>query len=615
MNDNKLRYRSLFCPPPAVARPPRPRRSLRGILGTALRRTCTAIGAFVLFSALLGIVAGAFFGEKPAAVGRQSVLNLTLDGDFAEHRDLSSGLRFGGRTVTMRDAVDALDFARTDRRVHALTVFAKGGMTNIAHIEELREAIKRFRAAGKAAYIYSDSYGDAGQGLGLYYLASAFDSVWMQPMGVLSIAGIRMEMPYGRQVLDKIGVTPQFFARKEYKSVFENFTASSMSPESRESLQSVIDDIAGVMVRGIAESRKMDEAAVRRGIDKALFTDAEAKAAGFVDRIDYLDVLDSELRQKIAGDPESEDVEIVEMEDYVAAVHEKRALPLVDGTPGVALVYIAGTIMPGGQGDGGDLSSSDAIADDIADAADDEKIKAIVLRIDSPGGSPVASEVIRRAVVRAKEKGKLVVTSMGGMAASGGYWITADADYIFVLPQTLTGSIGVAGGKFVLDGLWEKLGVNWEGVQVGDNAGLWSFNEPYSAQGTERMNAMMDSIYDGFVARVAAGRHMSPEKAESIARGRVWTGRQAKENGLADELGGLDAALDYTARKLGAKDRHGLKIEVLPRPMNPFEKLAEFLSYQARLGVFLDMQARFAGLLQAAFSGGVSVTAPARLSP
>jgi protease-4 len=544
-------------------------------------------------------------GPHPPKIPPSAVLNLTIDGDYPEHPNMLSGLGFGGGNgpLTMRQVVDALDRAGHDPRIKGMVAVAIDTMQDLSHVQELRDAVMRFRSNGKFAYIYSDSFGEAGEGISLYYLASAFDQIIMQPMGILSIAGIRLEMPYARGTLDKLGVTPQFFARKEYKSVFESATNTGMSPKSRENMESIVGDIAGMMAEGIGEGRHLDPETVRRYVDQALFTDKEALAAKLVDRLAYLDQLDSEMKKLASGDPDDDDA-LVDIEDYAPQTIGKddkpQQRPHMGGpkAPKVALIYVEGTIMPDGQGEAGNLASSDEVSDTIMDSAYDDGVKAIVLRIDSPGGSPTAAEVIRRAVLRAKEKGKTVIVSMGNLAASGGYWIAADADYIFAAPETLTGSIGVAGGKFVVDGLWDKLGIKWDHVQWGDNAGLWSFNEPYTRAGEERMNAMMDAVYQGFIERVAGGRHMSIDAVDKIARGRVWTGRQAKENGLVDALGGLDAALDYTAQKLGAKDRHGLRIDVLPHPKTPFQKLAEMLSLDAGVGRFLKFQARLETLLR-----------------
>ncbi len=235
------------------------------------------------------------------------------------------------------------------------------------------------------------------------------------------------------------------------------------------------------------------------------------------------------------------------------------------------------------------MAAASDIAPAIFDAADDDTVGAIVLRIDSPGGSPVASESILRAIEKAKEKGKLVIVSMSTAAASGGYWVAAYADRIFTMPMTMTGSIGVLGGKVAVQGLSDKAGVTWDRSQRwGENAGIWSTVTPFSESEAERMNAMLDSVYAQFIARVAKGRGMDKAEVEKIAKGRVWSGKRAVELGLADELGGLDAALDFAAKAQGLESRKDLNITVTPKPPTPLEHLMELLGTQAALGPALE---------------------------
>jgi protease IV len=243
------------------------------------------------------------------------------------------------------------------------------------------------------------------------------------------------------------------------------------------------------------------------------------------------------------------------------------------------------------------VAAADEIATAILDVSEDDAYGAIVLRVDSPGGSPAASETIARALVRAREEGgKAIIVSMGPVAASGGYWIAAPADRIFATPTTLTGSIGVVGGKFILADMWDALRITWDGVQWGQNAGMWAGQAPFTPEQAARVEAMLDHVYDSFVARVAAGRGMTPEAVEAVARGRVWTGQQAAERGLVDELGGLTNALDYAAREVGADDRYGVEVDVLPRPPSPLEQFLELFGGSVRVA---DFAARLSAALDA----------------
>lgn len=587
-HESRYRARPLFARPQRPEPPHKPKRSLLRILGGALRRTCTALGAMVLLSGILG----GFFssmalrnmgGEGPAAaLPDEMVLYWPLADMPVEHEN-ADGYGFRReKTLTMRDLQYALDEAAHDDRVKGFVVKLTAGGMDLAHIQEVRDAILRFKESGKFTYIYGASY----EGLGDYYLASAFDKIWLQPAGIVSIPGVEVEMPFVRDALDKIGVEPQFFARKEYKNLFESLTSNEMSPASREMTDALVASLADTIAAGASQGRGMTPETFRKRVDEGLFTGAQALESGLIDRLDYTDTFNEELKKEVKGDPENDDPLLATVQSYVRDRESSRSFAPAGHKPKVALVYIVGQIV---QDDdtGLDLGAAETLVSAIRDVADDDTVDTIVLRIDSPGGDPAAAEAIRRAVVKAQEKGKAVVVSMAGAAASGGYWIAAPADYIFAQPATLTGSIGVTGGKVSLRGLWEKLGVNWDGSSWGENAGLWSFNRPYSPSEAARMDALMDDIYDRFVDIVAKGRHMPRDQAEKLAHGRVWTGAQAQKIGLVDALGGLEEALDYAAGLAGTVDRHGITVEVVPRPRTPFEKIVEFLEMQAATGEYL----------------------------
>lgn len=554
-----------FKPKPRTKEISRKRWNVPSIVWRAIKKTCMVIGAVVLISALLTVFAASRVGDQATSIPGEFILALTIDSGVGEQgREPTLMDPFPFARPTVRQVVDSLDRAATDDRVKSLLVNLESGGLDIAHIQEIRAAIKRFRASGKKAIIFSTSYGDFGEGLGNYYFASAFDQIWMQPVGMLSIAGIGIEMPFVKTLLEKIGARAQFYQREEYKNAMETFTSNTMSGPSRESITDMVNGLAGQMAAEIAADRNIKVPAFKALVDKGLLTGDEALAAGLIDRLDYVDTLIDETQIAAGGNPDDDKPELVALQDYAAHAPAQRG-------PKVALVYATGMIAPGGTGEG--VADADRIANAILDSADDKDYKALVLRIDSPGGSPTASETIRRAMVKAREKGMIVVVSMGPVAASGGYWIATDSDRIFASPATLTGSIGVIMGKFELSALWEKLGVNWEEQTWGENADLWSVNTPFDAAAAERMNILIDDIYASFVARVAAGRHMTPEQVRSIAKGRAWTGEAAQKIGLVDELGGLDAALDYAARNVSAENRHGITIDVLPKPEGPWEQL------------------------------------------
>lgn len=577
---NWPRHRPLF----ALQAPARPQKlhwQVLPILWLALKRACTVLGAFVLFLIVVGFfIFRDFGGGPPPSLPHEMVLYLELKGDPGEMSEPPSLV--GEGNLSVHGIIDALDHASGDKRVKGLFARMEPGSFALARSEELRAAIKRFETAGKFAYIYSSSYGEGAGDLGRYYVASAFQELWLQPMGLVSIAGVRAEVPFVRSVLDKVGVRPQFYQRKEFKNAYESATNKEMSAESRKELTTMLRDIKNRIMADVPAERGLKPEEFSKLVDTGLFTAPEALEKKLVTNVGYADVLVGRIKQDITGDPESDDSLFVDVAQYGSVENVRHRF----GKSSVALIYVVGAIMESASGTHG-IAAADEIAPAIYDAAFDENVKAIVLRIDSPGGSPVASESILRAVERAKEKGKPVIVSMGPTAASGGYWVAAYADQIFVLPTTITGSIGVLGGKLSLAELWKKLGVNWDkSISWGENSGIWSMNTPFDENEAERVNNMLDHVYASFVARVAKGRGLTPEQVDKIAGGRVWSGEKAKEIGLADQIGGLREALDYTATILGEKDRNDLNIFIMPEPKTPLEQLLELVEMQG--GVLAD---------------------------
>lgn len=552
----------------------------------AFKRTSTIIGAIILIGAVFSLLASSP-AVKQEELPQKLVLALQLKDGLSEEPMGGSLLEtiqtFGEPHQTVQDIVSTLDRAAADKRVAALAVNIKGGEFGAANVQEIRAAVKRFRASGKPAWVYSPSYEEAGGTMGAYYLAAVFEQIWMQPVGFVGLPGYDAEMPFLADALKKIGVQPQFFQRKEYKSVMENIARAQMSPENREMTTSILTDITATMVADIAADRKLPPENISKDIDTGIFTDREALAARLIDKIDYADVMLATLRQSLGANLNDEkSVPPVEFADYQATKPKKNT------GPKIGVISAIGEIIAddSGGGFGKTVVTPDRISEAFQSAIDDKDIKAVIFRIASPGGSPTASETIRRAVQKTVAKGKPVIVSMGSMAGSGGYWIATDATRIFALPATLTGSIGVAGGKMDFSELMKKLDVNWDGVQIGKNADMNSMTKPFSESGTERMNAVMDSIYAAFTDRVAKGRKLTPEVVEKIAKGRVWTGSQGLANGLVDELGGMDAALDYAAKTLKVADRSQLDIVDLPKPKSAFDQVLDLMNIKTAMGWF-----------------------------
>jgi protease-4 len=537
------------------------------------------VGLFALFGFLVlsGLAVGGYFlyqelfsqPDIPSTV----VLSIDLDQKVVEQTpdDPVAGTLLGG-DASLRDVVDALDRGGADHRVKGAVLRLGGDGMGMAQVQEVRAALGRFRAAGKFATAYAETFGEFGPGNQSYYLATACDQIWLQPVGMVGLTGLSAEMPFARKVLDQYHILPEVEHREEYKSAMETLTERSMSAPHREMLESLLDDLTEQLVGGLSASRKLEPAAVRRLIDSGPLLDHEAKDAGLVDRVGYYDELVEESLDKAGTD-----AGMVAPGDYLEAAGE-----LHDDGPTIALIFAVGGIERGDGGVnpmlGGETTGSGAVVSAFQEAIDDDDVRAILFRIDSPGGSVVASETIRRAVLQAKAAGKPVIVSMSDMGASGGYWIAMDADRIIAEPATLTGSIGVIVGKVATAGLWDSLGVSWDGVKRGENAGMWSNIQAYSPSERARVTAVTDDIYATFTRKVAEARHLSPDKVREIARGRVWTGHQAVSLGLIDELGDLDLALRRTREAIGLAADAPVSLDVYPRPRTEIERLADLVS-------------------------------------
>lgn len=568
------------------------------IIRKVIGKTCMALGAMLLFSIILSTILVVTLGNKAPPLPDKMVLVLRIENGIVEVNAVPGLLDpFPESHPTVRGVVEVLDYAAKDDRVEGLVVSYQGGVMGVAHVQELRSAIFRFRETGKFTKIYSPSYMDGSMGMSRYYFASAFEEIWMQPVGLLSVSGINAELPFAKAILDKVGVRAQFEQREEYKSAMETFTRDTISPESKETLASLFGNVSTKMISDIANDRGLALSEITPQVDKGVLTGEEALSSQLIDRLDYSDVLISEIEEALNIEDEESKVQLVSMSRYYGDMKKQQKLTAKKDTSKtkVALIYVNGTIVDSSNTPGAAVGGD--IAEAITDAYKDEDIKAIVVRVDSPGGSPTASETIRRALAKAQAEGKKVIVSMGTVAASGGYWVSTDADKIYALPGTLTGSIGVIMGKFELSGLWEKIGIEWDGVKVGRNANFWSMHKPFSDTAEERLNILIDDVYAAFIRRVSEGRKMSPEQVRSVAKGRAWTGEQAKANGLVDELGGLDVALDGTAQMLGLKNRDSLNVVRIPRELTKIEQLIEILEGEVSLSPFmktvLSFQKRF----------------------
>lgn len=568
-----------------------------------LRRMFATIGIMVVVSIVMLTVSLSRLGEmariKP---NDHMVLTYALDEELREVPEPPSlrNPRFVSGD-TLHDLIEALELARSDERVKGVVVRLDGLSLSLAQVQELRAAVIGLRQSNKFAFIHAADYGGMGSGgVSEYYLASAFSDIWVQPVGGAALPGMAFQVPFLKTLLDKLGMQADMIQKGDYKSAPESLTATSMSAPARNNLGAVLSSLNAQVVGDIAQARNISEDSVRAAMATALFSAEEAVAAKLADRVGYLDEAVSEAKKRAGqkdmadgkgGTPlmgyldlRRDEVETARAGDMFAGLKDRFTKDEVTVEEGpapdekkhtIALITAVGEIVDDSAASAmaGDLITPDAMRKAFAEVRENSDVAAIVLRIDSPGGSAFASEAIRRLVLRAKERGIPVVVSMSGMAASGGYWIASAADHIVALPATLTGSIGVFGGKVVIDRTLDRIGVNIETLKSAPRADMLSALRPLTADERTLFDKHLQLTYDAFLARVAEGRKLDVASVEKLAGGQVFSGQQAKQNGLVDTLGGLDAAIGVAKSLAGlAPDDH---VEVLdfPKHRSPIEKI------------------------------------------
>jgi protease-4 len=512
----------------------------------------------VLAVVAVGVAAWHIAASRPA-LPRTIILTADLGGGLIEGSQSALSELVGGRKSTVRGFLDALERGAEDPRVKGLYAHIDGDTLGLAKTQEVRDAVAAFRGKGKFAIAFSESFGEFGFGTRPYYLATAFDEIWLQPLGAVGLVGLHAEVPFLRGTLDRLGIEPSFARREEYKSAANSLTETEMTAPQREEVESLLTSMAGQIVHGIAETRHLSESEVQGLIDHGpLFAD-EAKTARLVDRIGYRDEAISEAHRRAGSGAEQ-----VPLSRYLEGADHPH-----NKGPTIALIYGTGLIVQGGGTTSPLSGSAEMSAREVTrafrDAFRDAKVRAILFRIDSPGGSAVASESIWREVVRARERGKPVIVSMGDTGGSGGYYVAAPADKIVAQPATLTGSIGVLAGKLVIAQLLNKIGVTTDSAERGANSGMFSTLRDFSPAEQQRLDTFLDLTYRGFKEHVAAGRHLSEDQVEAVAKGRVWSGEEAKANGLVDALGGYAVALQLAKEAAGLAADAPAKLVVFPR--------------------------------------------------
>jgi protease-4 len=480
------------------------------------------------------------------------ILELDLSDGLGEERpgDPVSAIMARHRMV-LADVLDGLRRARNDQRVKALIAKVGGRPIGLAMVQELRHAIGEFRDAGKLTVAWSESFGEFSAGNVPYYLATAFDTIYLQPSGDLGLTGLAMERRFYRGAMDRLGVEFEVAKRHEYKSAAEQLTETGFTGPAREAAERIAGSVTEQLVSAISERRRLAPDRVRELIDRGPFLAGQALEAGLVDELGYRDEVYASAKKQAGQDATLQYVSRYQRARLLAERARKLPAPRQRS---VALIYATGPIRRGRSGRGplaGGAMGSDTISAAIRSAVADEQVRAIVLRVDSPGGSYVASDTIWREVVRARAAGKPVVVSMGDVAASGGYFISMAADTIVAQPGTVTGSIGVLSGKPVVSELLGRIGVTTDAVIDGAHAAMFSTSHPFSEDEWALVNNFLDHIYADFTGKVAAGRGLSAEQVHELARGRVWTGADARDRGLVDEIGGLDRAAAIARTRAG----------------------------------------------------------------
>lgn len=560
---------------------------------THLFSLCLAFAALCLIPA----ASQAQKDEKPQPVKWG---HIEITGAYSEGTG-SPGL-FGELTETLDKSLDRLKAAEDDDNITGVVLHLKQPTIGLGKVNEFREAIARVREKGKKVVAWMDD-GTTKD----YLIAADCDQIVMPESGTLMVVGLRVEVMFYKQLLDWLDVEFDVLRVGEYKSAAEPYTRTEMSPEFREEMEAILDDNFDQVVGIISESRGLERDRVQELIDQGPFTANEARELGLIDHVAYEDELNDLLK------PEGEEDREVEITrryaknrvntDFTGFAGFMNMMNLLTGadsgprktrTPKIAVIHATGMIVTGKSGTdllGSESMGSETIIKAIETARDDDSVKAVVLRIDSPGGSALASDLMWRAL---EELDKPFVASMGDVAASGGYYIAMGADYIFAEPGTITGSIGVIGGKLATDGLYNKIGLTTTVLSRGANSGLLTSGQKFSESERKAMTKLLHAIYDQFTGKAAKGRNMEQVDLEKLARGRVYTGNSAVEIGLVDEIGTLHAAMNKARELAGIDADEKLEEMHLPRPVSPFEQLFGSIDEGVRLPASMEIVSRAA---------------------
>ena len=560
----------------------------------------TVLGVFTGLILFLVIVPVVLIGMAAASSSRpatpaNAVLELDLREGISDQAPTNPFAVFGGSGLSVMSIVDTLAQAEKDNHIKVLLVrLPEAGLTP-ASADEIRQAIRRFRASGKTVIAHSQGFQPVGTVISSYMVGASASELWLQNTASFQVAGFAADEIFLGRAFEKYGVRADFEQRYEYKNAVNQYTQSDFTEPHREAMTAWMTSIYTSALANAAQDRKTTPALLKAAIEAGPYSAQQALSLKLVDKIGQVEDAEAEAKRR-AG----RNADILEFDDYASSQGERVG----SGSDAIAIVGGEGSILTGRGGSEGFGSGSSIRSDDTAeaiyDAIEDKDVKAIVFRVSSPGGSPEASEQILAAVRAARRAGKPVVVSMGAYAASGGYWISSEADWIVAQPSTLTGSIGVFGGKFVVADALSRFGIDLRGLSVGgDYADAFSPTEPFTAPLRAAFAASMDRTYEEFITRVATGRKLPVARVREIARGRVWTGAQGKALGLVDELGGVTEAVAKARSLAGIPADRSVRFKRFPSPKSPWEALSDVFGVQSEAaqaliaigGVMADPQA------------------------
>ncbi|OFV79432.1 MAG: hypothetical protein A2Y78_09385 [Acidobacteria bacterium RBG_13_68_16] len=568
---------------------------------TSRSKAWVAVGAvlMVLGLGLLAIILGTRYATRH--VPGNTLLTVGISGPIPEMTaDSPFGDFLGPRLVSRQDLRDGLVQAASDPRVQKVFVKVGDLEAGFATIQEIHALLQKVREAGKETYAYLDTAGEFSPGNTPYFVASACQKVVLNPLGDINLTGVAVRSPFIRGTLDKLEIEPDFPGIGDYKTARFLYTQKEFTPAHREMMQWLLDSITRQMVAGIASGRRMDPKQVERLVQGGPYLGPDALRAKLVDELN-----DWETFVEENGTNQARKLERVSLRRYLRAGRPDRS-----GTE-IAVVVAEGTILRGESGFspapifGGDVMGADTISRAFQQVRD-SGAKALIFRINSPGGSAVASEIIRAEMVRTAKEIPVVV-SMGDVAASGGYWITCGAKRIVADPGTITASIGVFGGHLAMARFWEdKLGITWGKLDGAPNAAIYGSLDPWTPEQKAAVQKFLDRIYDRFLQNVSASRNMSRDAVDAIGRGRVFTGEQAKERGLVDAVGGFDAALVAARELAGLKPDAPVELTFYPQARSIWQRLLERSD---------DADARIEAMLREVLAGRVVTPGPVWLAP